>query len=134
MRSREHPVAHGRVLFVGDAAAVTDVLTGEGIGQALATGRWAAEAIIGEGDAGTRYANRVQSQLHADHVMAATLSRALSHRKGARTAIRVASLTPWTRRNFARWLFEDYERAIVFTPARWRPGMFTGAGAYRTDP
>jgi geranylgeranyl reductase family protein len=36
----------GRVLFVGDAATATDALTGEGIGQALLTGRLAAEAII----------------------------------------------------------------------------------------
>ena len=30
----------GRVLFVGDAAAATDLMTGEGIGQALLTGGW----------------------------------------------------------------------------------------------
>jgi hypothetical protein len=31
----------------------------------------------------------------------------------------VAGATDWTRRNFARWLFEDYPRAIVATPRRW---------------
>ena len=36
-----------RVLYVGDAAAVGDPLTGEGIGQALITGRLAAESILG---------------------------------------------------------------------------------------
>ena len=36
----------GRVLFVGDAAAATDPMTGEGIGQALLTGVLAAEAVL----------------------------------------------------------------------------------------
>lgn len=55
----------------------------------------------------------------------------MSHRKGARIAIRLAGLTPWTRRNFARWLFEDYPRAALFTPGRWARGMFRRPGAYR---
>ena len=33
--------------------------------------------------------------------------------------------TPWTRRNFARWLFEDYPRAVVATPRRWHRGLFS---------
>ena len=48
------------------------------------------------------------------------LSRALKHRKGARAALRVAGATSWTRRNFARWLFEDYPRSVITTPRRWR--------------
>ncbi|MEM1335180.1 MAG: geranylgeranyl reductase family protein, partial [Actinomycetota bacterium] len=48
-RIDELALSAGRVLFVGDAAAATDVMTGEGIGQALLTGRLAAEAIIGAG-------------------------------------------------------------------------------------
>jgi len=39
----------GRVLFAGDAVAADDVMTGEGIGQALLTGRLAAEAIVAAG-------------------------------------------------------------------------------------
>jgi hypothetical protein len=27
-------------------------------------------------------------------------------------------------------MFEDYPRALVLTPDRWRRGMFTTAGAY----
>jgi hypothetical protein len=38
--------------------------------------------------------------------------------------------TPWTRRNFARWMFEDYPRALAITPDRWRRGVFTPPGAY----
>ena len=67
----------------------------------------------------------------ADHRMSALLVRAIQHRKGARAAIRVAGLTPWTRRNFGRWLFEDHPRAVAVTPRRWHRSVFTGPGAYR---
>jgi geranylgeranyl reductase family protein len=132
--------ARGRVLFVGDAVAADDVMTGEGIGQALLTARLAAEAIAAAGpdrpdEARRRYDRAVDRELVADHRMSALLQRALRHRKGARIAVRLAGATAWTRRNFARWLFEDYPRAIVLTPKRWRRRMFTGPGAYlgRTD-
>jgi geranylgeranyl reductase family protein len=126
----------GRALFVGDAACATDPMTGEGIGQALLTGILAAQAVSGGGakdDARVRstYESAVAHHLNADHRMSMLLIHALRHRKGARTAVRIAGATPWTRRNFARWLFEDYPRGLVTTPSRWHAGMFTGAGAYR---
>jgi len=119
-----------RTLFAGDAAAATDVLTGEGIGQALLTGVLAAEAIAAGGEVAATYTRSVHRALVADHRMSALLVRAVSHRKGVRAAIRIAGATGWTRRNFARWLFEDYPRAIVATPRRWHRGMLTGPGAY----
>jgi len=127
----------GRVLFVGDAARATDPMTGEGIGQALETGVLAAEAIVAAGShdqirAAETYERAVHSTLAVDHQLAALLSRALRHRNGARFAVRVAGSSDWTRRNFGRWLFEDYPRAILATPDRWHPGMLTGPGAYRT--
>ena len=126
----------GRALFVGDAARATDPMTGEGIGQALLTGVLAANAIESGGaiDAHhvrAQYDAAVRHHLFADHRMSMLLIRALRHRKGARAAVRVAGTSAWTRRNFARWLFEDYPRGLVTTPARWQRGMFTGAGAYR---
>ena len=148
----------GRVLWVGDAAAATDPMTGEGIGQALQTGLLAAEAIITHGTVGqgsgqsTPGANRqphlvdraddpaavraayetaVHRELVPDHKMSMLLIRALRHRKGARAAIRVAGLTPWTRRNFARWLFEDEPRAVAVTPRRWHKKFLRRDGAYR---
>lgn len=125
----------GRSLFVGDAAAATDAMTGEGIGQALLTGVLAAEAITEHGlDAGAvtaAYERAVRDALVADHEMSLLLIRALKHRKGARVAVRIAGATAWTRRNFARWLFEDYPRAILATPRRWHRGMLTGSGAYK---
>ena len=127
----------GRALFVGDAAAATDPMTGEGIAQALLTGRLAAEVIAATGPsrpglAAARYERSVRRALVADHRMSALLGRALKHRKGARGAVRVAGSSAWTRRNFARWLFEDYPRAAVVTPHRWRRGMFTGPGAFQS--
>ena len=125
----------GRALFVGDAAAATDPMTGEGIAQALLTGRLAAEAIHAAGPSrpeqvASIYERSVRRELVADHKMSVLLGRALKHRKGARGAVRVAGATDWTRRNFARWLFEDYPRAALLTPRRWHRKMFTGPGAY----
>ncbi len=62
--------------------------------------------------------------------MSRLLIRALRHRKGARAAVRVAGASAWTRRNFARWLFEDYPRAIVMTPRRWPSHSLRGDGAF----
>ncbi|MBV9283863.1 MAG: geranylgeranyl reductase family protein [Acidimicrobiia bacterium] len=128
-------VSKGRALFVGDAAAATDPMTGEGIAQALVTGRLAAEAIVNAGPsradrATATYERSVQRELVTDHRMSMLLGRALKHRKGARGAVRIAGATDWTRRNFARWLFEDYPRAILLTPHRWHRKMLTGPGAY----
>jgi geranylgeranyl reductase family protein len=126
----------GRVLFVGDAAAATDVMTGEGIGQALLTGRLAAEAIAAELDAPSavvaRYERDVAHHLFADHRMSKRLGRVLAHPRGARGAIRVvAGSGAWGRRNFARWMFEDEPRAIVTTPRRWHRRFLKQPGAYR---
>lgn len=129
-------LADGRVLWAGDAAAATDPLTGEGIGQALLTGRLAAAAVLAHGphrpaEVRAAYERAVERDLVADHKLSVLLGRALKHRKGARTAIRVADLSPWTRRNFARWLFEDEPRAAVFTPGRWHRRFLHRDGAYR---
>jgi geranylgeranyl reductase family protein len=124
-------LAQGRVLFVGDAAAATDVMTGEGIGQALLTGRLAAHAIVAGGDVAARYTREVRRELVADHRMSVLLGHALKHRKGARAAIWIVEHSgSWGRRNFARWMFEDEPRAIVATPRRWHRRFFTRPGAY----
>jgi len=129
---------HGPVLFVGDAAAATDALTGEGIGQALLTGILAAEAHVatsrgtGGGSAAIadRYRRDVRRHLVADHRMSMALQWVLARPAGARASVRLGGLTPWTRRNFARWMFEDYPRALVATPRRWRRGALSTAGAH----
>ena len=126
-------LAHGRVLFAGDAANVVDPMTGEGIAQALDTGMLAARAIESRATpqgVTTRYRRDVERGLGTDLWFARTLQQLLRSPLGARATIRAAGLTPWTRRNFARWMFEDYPRAALLTPRRWHRGMFTGSGAY----
>ena len=127
-------LADERVLYAGDAAAVVDPMTGEGIAQALETGIAAARAIARGGDAAavsSRYRRSVEQALRADLRVSAMLQRILSSPRGARAALRAVDLTAWTRRNFARWMYEDYPRALMLTPRRWHRGMFSGPGAYR---
>jgi geranylgeranyl reductase family protein len=134
-RIDEAVLASERTLFVGDAATATDPLTGEGIGQALLTGVLAARAIVDEGPSPvavtSAYRTAAEQALVADHRMSMLLIRAVKHRKGVRIGLRLAGATGWTRRNFGRWLFEDYPRALAVTPRRWHRGMFSGPGAYR---
>jgi geranylgeranyl reductase family protein len=128
--------AGGRALFVGDAARAPDPMTGEGIGQALETAMLAAEAVLAAGAlqpkvAAARYEREVRRGMAVDNRLAAWLStKGLAHRKGVRGAIRLAGVTDWTRRNFGRWLFEDYPRAVLATPHRWHRRMLTGDGAF----
>ncbi|MDQ1509010.1 MAG: hypothetical protein QOG50_854 [Actinomycetota bacterium] len=127
-------LANGRVLFVGDAAGVVDPLTGEGIAQAIESGGLAAEAVAGGSDpavVAARYRRSVSRALGRDLRFASMLQHLLRTPLGARAAIAAAGLTPWTRRNFARWMFEDYPRALLGTPDRWRRGAFSAPGAYR---
>lgn len=124
----------GRVLYVGDAAAACDPMTGEGIGQALITGRMAAtalsEAFDDPASAQWRYRSAIEAELVPDHRMSMLLIRALRHRKGARAAIRIAGASAWTRRNFARWLFEDEPRGVLLTPRRWHREFLGQPGSY----
>jgi len=129
---------HGmHTLFVGDAAMACDTLTGEGIGQALLTGRIAAESILasagGFASVAERYVAEVRNELVADHKMAHLLGRVLSKPALAEGALRAVGATGWTRRNFGRWMFEDYPRAVIATPRRWHRGMFSGPGAELPD-
>ncbi len=126
----------GRVIFTGDAAMATDVMTGEGIGQALLTGRLAAEAIIAAGamqpdDAAAIYRAEVAHHLFADHRMSRALGSVLTTSWGARGAVGVVAASgEWGRRNFARWMFEDEPRAVVFTPGRWHRRFLAQPGAW----
>jgi flavin-dependent dehydrogenase len=131
-------LAHGRVLFAGDAGNVVDPMTGEGIAQAIESGMLAARAVAGSppdaSAVAARYRADVDRVLGADLRFAALLQHVLRVPLGARAAIRVATLTPWTRRNFARWMWEDYPRALLLTPRRWKKGALTASGAYTGTP
>lgn len=123
-------LSSGNVLFVGDAARATDTLTGEGIGQALETGILAAEAIIAGGNVTATYEAAVRRNLFADHRMSQVLGKMLASTFVTRGALRLVGVNDWTRRNFARWMFEDEPRAAVFTPRRWHRGFLDQDGAY----
>jgi hypothetical protein len=129
-------MAFGRVLFVGDAVGATDLMTGEGIGQALLTGRLAGEAVAHYPQGATaraiseRYRQSVREHLFADHRMSVWLGRVLRYPLGARGAIRVVAINDWTRRNFVRWMFEDEPRAVLLTPRRWHRRFLARQGAY----
>ncbi|HVA08187.1 MAG TPA: geranylgeranyl reductase family protein [Acidimicrobiales bacterium] len=80
--------AAGRVLLVGDAAGLINPLQGEGISQAMRSGRDAAEAVIGgQGRAAERYC----ASLAADHVpyhrITATIQAAMIGRPRAVAAV-----------------------------------------------
>ncbi len=131
--------AGGRALFVGDAAAATDPLTGEGIGQALLTGTLAARAVLLAGGldpaaAAAHYTAAVHRELVADARMSQLLIRAVRRRRGVRAALRLAGASDWTRRSFGRWLFEDYPRALLATPGRWGHHPLDGDGAWVRPP
>ena len=130
-------LVHGRVLFVGDAAGVVDPMTGEGIAQAIETGMLAARAIAGDAtpDAvGARYRREVDARARRRPPVRARRSSTCCARRSARAPRSVPrGSRPWTRRNFARWMFEDYPRAAVLTPAPLAPGHVQRPGRLRRD-
>ncbi len=134
-RLGELPITAGRVFFVGDAVAATDPMTGEGIGQAIETGRHAAQRIAAYGQsdvasAASDYERELRSGMVKDHRLAATLSNLLANHRLATLSVAIADTNDWSRRNFGRWLFEDYPRAVLGTPKRWERSLFTRPGAY----
>ena len=139
MRGRSRPAttagrldARARVLFAGDAAGVVDPMTGEGIAQAHrdrdARGR-------GDRDRRRLRAALVHRALGRDlrfAACAADASCAIPSAREPRSA--PPTSTPWTRRNFARWMWEDYPRALLGTPDRWHRGTLSVAGAWHDAP
>jgi flavin-dependent dehydrogenase len=125
----------GRILFVGDAVCATDIMTGEGIAQALETGIAAAQAIAHNetpSDVRHHYSQTLDHTLLADHRMSKFLGNLLSSPRTTRRVLALVNSTAWTKRYFVRWMFEDEPRAVLFTPRRWHRGFLRRPGAYRT--
>jgi geranylgeranyl reductase family protein len=125
----------GRVLFVGDAARACDPMTGEGIAQGLETAEMAALAISRAGagrpaTAAARYQRQVRWGLGVDDRLARDLSWILAHRRGSIGAMRIVATSDRGRGAFARWMFEDYPRAVLVTPHRWRRHLLNRPGAF----
>ncbi len=128
-----HRLVTDRVLFVGDAAGVVDPMTGEGIAQALETGVLAARATAGDrlpDVVAADYRAEVERTIGRDLRFGHRLQRVLAHPVGANAALGIVDLNGWTRRNFARWMFEDYPRALLLTPDRWHRHMLTPPAPY----
>ena len=126
----------GRIHFVGDAIGAADPMTGEGIAQALRTGRSSALAITKSGpfkpqQAEEIYKKAISAELGHDHQFAGRLQKLLKKSETTELALKLADYNDWTRRNFARWMFEDYPRALALTPNRWSSNMFNLDGAYQ---
>jgi geranylgeranyl reductase family protein len=135
IRAAARSALAGRVLFAGDAARACDPMTGEGIAQALETAELAATAIVAAGpdrpaEAARRYERQLRWGMGIDDHLARTLSGVLAHRRGAVGSLWIAGSSEWSRRHFARWMFEDYPRAALATPHRWRRDLFQRPGAY----
>lgn len=117
--------AEGRTLWVGDAVAAVDPLTGEGIAQALQTGWYAARAVAEAGPhaperAREQYRRRLERELAPDMRLAGLVSdRVVRHQRRLEAALRVIASSRWKRRRFTEWVWECYPRATLFTPYRW---------------
>jgi hypothetical protein len=66
-----------------------------------------------------------------DHRLSQFFSGILARPGGSDRALGVADSSERARRQFTRWMFEDYPRAAPLTPYRWRRGMASGEGAFR---
>ena len=80
--------AMGQVLLVGDAAGLVNPMQGEGISQAMTSGRAAAEAILGgPADAAESYRSRLAVEHLPYHRIAAAVHAGLVGRPRATAAV-----------------------------------------------
>ncbi len=70
----------GNVLLIGDAAGYEEPFTGEGIGKALCSGAWAAEATIGGDDVLRRYTLGMRRYHRVSHLRLRLVARLLRGR------------------------------------------------------
>ena len=106
--------------------------------RALQSGKLAASALTKAGPydaskARSLYDLSLEKALLRDHQFAGQLQSLLTSSLATELAIKAANMNNWTRRNFARWLFEDYPRALVLTPDRWKLGALNNDGAYESN-
>ncbi|HMD47164.1 MAG TPA: geranylgeranyl reductase family protein [Acidimicrobiales bacterium] len=94
--------ASGRVLLVGDAAGLVNPLQGEGIAQAMTSGRQAAEAVLADpGDPGPAYRAALRAAHLPYHQLAAATHSALVGHPVAVSAVGRLVSAPGVRRAVA---------------------------------
>ena len=87
--------AAGRVLLTGDAAGLVNPLQGEGISEAVGSGRAAAEAILRRpGDAAAAYAGELASAFGEFQAIAGAAHEAFLARARLRTLVATALTAP----------------------------------------
>jgi flavin-dependent dehydrogenase len=104
------PVAGDGILRIGDAANLADPLTGDGIANALASGRLVAEAIhttARPADAESAWQLRCDTDLAADLRVALALRRALTATRAKNLAARLLGRSPDLRARLHRALFGE---------------------------
>jgi menaquinone-9 beta-reductase len=89
-----------------------------------------AAGALAPAKAAAAYAEGVRRELVRDAALAAWLQRLSMHPRVVRAGLRAAGATGWTRRSFARWVFEDFPRAYLGTPDRWGEHPLAGVGAF----
>ena len=86
---RHHP--DGRVLLVGDAAALVNPLTGEGIYDAVASGALAGRAALLGADAGRAHRAAMRRAFGSHHSHLAVLARLVPHPRFLDAAVAAAA-------------------------------------------
>jgi hypothetical protein len=124
--------ARGRVLLAGDAAGLVNPLQGEGIAQAMVSGRAAAEAVLaGPGDAAVRYRRFVRDTFTPYASIAAAAHAALLPKPRAIAAVGRVVTAPGLGRVLAGgWavFWNDLLAGATPGPPRSVASLATGLG------
>jgi geranylgeranyl reductase family protein len=109
----------GRLLLVGDAGGLADGLSGEGIAQALTSGRLAGEAIVGGRDVygvGAAYCRTVSDAIGGERRVGDVLMRVLARRQMAWLGVRSVGMQPWVGSVLLRAMMAEFERVDLCKP------------------
>ena len=89
---------------------------GSTVGAGSRTVHFTPEDISRGGDAAGAYRTAALRAHFADHLTSRLALRPLSHPRTAAAAVRFMGSGPRLSRYFARWMWEDVERASVLSP------------------
>ncbi len=135
---RRQRVSSDGVLLAGDAAWLVDPVTGEGIGNALVSGRLAAETAceaLRRGDVSAaqfrRYDRRLWRELGFELRLARLLQRALRHRRLVEAILTLAATQAWAGRLLANLIEAPEGKQSLRSPAGWARVLTTIPEAVR---
>ncbi len=118
---KNRPISGERFLLVGDAASVIDPFTGEGIGNAMFTGKWAAEQArdsLARGDFGRatleQYDKTVYKKIGGELRVSAVMQRLIKYPWLFNWMIRKIKRNPELRETIT-FMFDDVDLRKKFT-------------------